>query len=173
MHNVEIPAGRTVDIRAKTSPGRGLGRDPQRTPMQWDRSEHAGFTDGTPWLPLPADHAPRSVEAERDDPGSMLSLYRRLLQLRRKERVLEVGAYAPLPATGSVLAFRRDHGGRRIGVVLNLASQPARWPMPAEIRGGQAILTATARPFEDELRGEITLPPDEAVVFEIAEVAED
>ncbi len=58
------------------------GRDPHRHPMQWDATAHGGFTTGTPWLPL-VDPVARNVAAQRDDPGSLLSLYRELLTRRR------------------------------------------------------------------------------------------
>jgi alpha-glucosidase len=166
MHDVTIPAERALDVREMTDPGLGFGRDPQRTPMQWDRSEAAGFTTGSPWLPLPADSAQRSVQAERDEPSSMLSLHRRLLALRRRESPLAVGGYRPLAATGTLLAFQRHHRGRRLGVVLNLGSEPQRWPVPEAIRPGRVLLRAADR-FEGPWRPEVDIPADEAVIFEI------
>jgi alpha-glucosidase len=166
MHDVTIPAERALDVREMTDPGLGFGRDPQRTPMQWDRSEAAGFTTGSPWLPLPADSAQHSVQAERDEPSSMLSLHRRLLALRRRESALAVGGYRPLAATGTLLAFQRHHRGRRLGVVLNLGSEPQRWPVPEAIRPGRVLLRAADR-FEGPWRPEVDIPADEAVIFEI------
>ena len=61
---------------------RTMGRDNARTPMQWDASEHAGFTTGEPWLP-PIDPQERNVEAQRADPDSLLHYYRRLIESRR------------------------------------------------------------------------------------------
>ena len=62
----------------------GISRDPQRTPMQWSSAPGAGFTTGRPWLPLGIDYADQNVEQQRGDPTSMLSLYRRLIALRRQ-----------------------------------------------------------------------------------------
>src|SRR3954463_15755136 len=59
------------------------GRDGARHPMQWDPTENGGFTTGRPWLPA-VDPAERNVEAQRDDPGSLLTLYRDLVALRRE-----------------------------------------------------------------------------------------
>ena len=64
MHNVAIPPDRVQDPLEKNVPGKGLGRDPCRTPMQWDDSAHAGFTTGEPWLPLAPDHASHNVLRE-------------------------------------------------------------------------------------------------------------
>ncbi|HEY1273624.1 MAG TPA: alpha-amylase family glycosyl hydrolase [Thermoleophilaceae bacterium] len=78
------------------------GRDRHRHPMQWDASPGAGFTDGEPWLP-PVDQADRNVADERDDPGSFLSLARRLIALRR-----ELGdGFELIGADEGVLAYRR------------------------------------------------------------------
>lgn len=169
MHDVEIPPERAVDVRETRVPGRGFGRDPYRTPMQWDRSRHCGFTTAPePWLPLPADAGEHSVEAERNNPASFLSLYRRMLELRRRSPALSVGSFAPLPADGSVLAYLREEGGRRFAIVLNFASAPARWTVPDEVRGARVVLTASALPFEAELAGEVEIPGDEGLVLELS-----
>ena len=78
------------------------GRDRFRHPMQWDGSPKGGFTTGEPWLPA-VDPAERNVEAQRDDPGSMLSLVRELIALRR-----ELGdGFELLDAAEGVVAYRR------------------------------------------------------------------
>src|SRR5690606_16212163 len=112
-------------------PGLGLGRDPERTPMPWDDSPNAGFTTGTPWLPLGSDWQERNVARQREDPESMLSLYRRLLQLRRSERALSVGDYAPMETAGDVIAYIRKDQQDRFLVVLNLGHDDAYYPMHA------------------------------------------
>ena len=167
MHDVDIAPDRAVDVREINTPGLGLGRDPQRTPMQWAATERAGFSDGMPWLPLPADSVSVNVARERDDPTSMLSLYRSLLELRN-EPALAVGSYAPMAAAGSVLAYLREQAGRRLGVVLNLGPEPAGWAVPKDVRAGQVLLTASGRPFGSSLSGEVEIPGDEALVFEIS-----
>jgi alpha-glucosidase len=105
-------------------PGLGLGRDPVRTPMPWDGSPNAGFTTGRPWLPIGADNAAANVAAQQDDPTAMLSLYRRLLALRRSEPALLIGTYVPIAATDGVLAYERNHAGRRLLIALNFTSEP-------------------------------------------------
>ncbi|MBX6340831.1 MAG: alpha-amylase, partial [Thermomicrobiaceae bacterium] len=105
MRDVLIPPDRVQDPLERNVPGIGLGRDPERTPMQWEPGPNAGFTTGEPWLPLADDYQTCNVEVEREDPRSMLSLYRRLIALRRAEPALHVGSYAPVPAEGSVLAY--------------------------------------------------------------------
>ncbi len=91
LENVPIPPERERDPFGLRQPGTGQGRDPVRTPMPWDTSANCGFTTGEPWLPLGADHAARSVEVQKQAPGSMLALTRALLELRRREPALALG----------------------------------------------------------------------------------
>jgi alpha-glucosidase len=90
--------------------------------MPWDGSANCGFTTGEPWLPLGADHSEQSVEAQRRDPGSMLTLTRTLLELRRREPALSLGDCTPLVAADHMLAYARTLGERRFVVALNLAA---------------------------------------------------
>jgi alpha-glucosidase len=89
---------------SRNEPGLGLGRDPERTPMLWDGSHFAGFTSGKPWLPLGTTTSV-NVEAMRESPGSILNLYRRLIELRRKNRLLTHGAIEAVGADGKILRY--------------------------------------------------------------------
>jgi len=90
LKNVAIPQDRVQDRWEKNEAGFGRGRDPARTPMPWDNSPNAGFTTGSPWLPMSPDQA-HSVEALVADKRSILNLYRRLIGLRREHAALSVG----------------------------------------------------------------------------------
>ena len=128
MADVPIPTQAVRDPWEKNVPGLGLGRDPERTPMQWDASENAGFTAGDPWLPLSADRATVNVATQRDDPASMFSLYRQLIALRRREPALAIGVHVRAEAVGDVLTYRRFHQGRWITVALNFVRRAADVP---------------------------------------------
>ncbi|HVW91574.1 MAG TPA: alpha-amylase family glycosyl hydrolase, partial [Devosia sp.] len=69
----------------------GKERDGERAPMPWNGEANGGFTSGTPWLPLAADASRNNVAAQREDPQSMLSLYRALIHLRKTELTLRMG----------------------------------------------------------------------------------
>jgi alpha-glucosidase len=101
------------------------GRDGARHPMQWTRDPHgAGFTTGQPWLPI-VDADVRSVEAQRDDPGSLLSLYRALIALRSSL----TGGLEPVDAADGVVAYTRgDHL-----VALNFGDAPRSAPEHGEV----------------------------------------
>ena len=75
---------------------RRMSRDNARTPVQWDDTEHAGFTTGTPWLPVNPDHGEWNAAAQRDDPASVLAHYRRLIALRHENPVVALGDFAML-----------------------------------------------------------------------------
>jgi alpha-glucosidase len=137
MHDVPIPPDKVQDPFEKNVPGLGLGRDPERTPMQWDGNPNAGFTRPgvRPWLPLAADFAQTNVAAQRDDPRSILSLYRALLALRRAQPALAHGTYHPVDAHQAhddVLAFRRRHLGLEFLVILNLSPNAKQLSIPGE-----------------------------------------
>jgi alpha-glucosidase len=126
MEDVPIPPDRVQDPWERRVPGLGLGRDPVRTPMQWDSGPVAGFTTAAePWLPLAADHRAVNVAAQVADPGSTLALYRALLALRRAEPALSVGALDAVAGEGDVLTYGRRHAptGRRLRVALNLGAE--------------------------------------------------
>src|SRR5262249_30141382 len=124
MEDVPIPSQAVHDPWEKNVPGLGLGRDPERTPMQWDAGEKAGFTSGEPWLPLASDHATVNVARQRAEPRSIYALYRALIDLRRREGALSVGVLVRPQAEGSVLSFRRYHKGRWLTVALNFSDAP-------------------------------------------------
>ena len=167
MRDVPIPADRVRDPFERNVPGLGLGRDPGRTPMQWDGSPHGGFTTGEPWLPLAADAAVVNVAAQRVDPRSMVTLYRRLLALRRAEPALAVGPIAPLRAGGDLLAWVRKDADRRFLVVLNLGASPAAYTPPVlDLRGEIAVSTHLDRDGEP-VRRTVELRGDEGVVVRL------
>jgi len=136
-----------------------VGRDPERTPMQWDAGANAGFcpADAEPWLPVAADADRVTVALQREDPASPLTLHRRLLALRREHEALALGPYATERVDGDLLAFRR---GEDVLVALNLG------PEPAALGAAGTVLASTGGGREGErVRGELRLGGDEGVVL--------
>jgi alpha-glucosidase len=130
MTNVPIPPDEVQDPAEKNEPGLGLGRDPERTPMPWSKSYGGGFTTGDPWLPIGEQITVASQELDRT---SMLELYRKLIDLRRRHPVLVAGAIHSVSAQNNVLRFERIQGAERIVVMLNFDSQPLRVPVESGI----------------------------------------
>jgi alpha-glucosidase len=163
MHDVEIPPERVQDPWEKNLPGRGLGRDPERTPMQWSAEPNAGFTTGEPWLPVADDFGAVNVLAQRSDPDSMLSLHRALLALRRREPALSHGDWAPVDADGTVLAFLRTHGGTRFLVALNLGAEAA----SLSFDGSGLVVLSTLAGAAERIGGTVELRGDEGVIVRL------
>lgn len=119
---VPIPPDRIRDPQHLRQPHLDIGRDRSRTPVPWDDTPFAGFSTTEPWLPLNSDWRTRNVAAQEGDPRSMLTLYRQLLALRRAEPALAIGSFRLLDAPEGVLAYQREHDGRRLRVLLNLTA---------------------------------------------------
>jgi alpha-glucosidase len=165
MHNVEIAPEHVQDPFEKNVPGKGLGRDPERTPMQWDASAHAGFTSGEPWLPLAEDYPAVNVAAERDDARSMLALYRRLIDLRQSEMALQVGSYQAVEAAGDLLAYIRAHADRRFLIALNLGGAPQTQPL--NDMAGRVVLSTHGDRDDEAVRESIALRGNEGLVVRL------
>ncbi|MCB9677948.1 MAG: alpha-amylase [Alphaproteobacteria bacterium] len=124
-----MPEARLARAQIVDPPGKRFwpffkGRDGARTPMQWDASPNAGFTTGTPWLPVSPDAAQRNVAAQQGVPGSVLETYRAVLRLRRTHRALREGRMQlPDPVHPAVLAWTRT-ADETLQVVLNTRSRP-------------------------------------------------
>jgi oligo-1,6-glucosidase len=104
---------------------RRMSRDNARTPVQWDSTPSAGFTTGTPWLPVNPDSTQWNVEGQRTDPTSVLAHYRRLIALRHTDPVVALGKFSMLlPDHETVYAFTRTLDGSSLLVVCNVSSAP-------------------------------------------------
>jgi alpha-glucosidase len=160
MQQVPRPSEEVRDPFERQVPGYGLNRDPERTPMQWDGSENAGFTTGTPWLPVSNDHTERNVEAQRRDAKSILQLYRRLIALRHTEPALADGALEKLEPRGELLSYVRRVPGHRLRVLLNIGDRSQTVPLGE----GHRILLSTHLDREGVATGSVELRADEGLI---------
>ena len=161
LPDVGVPAHLVQDPYEKRVPGIGVGRDPARNPMRWSAAPHAGFCppEATPWLPVPADQPSLNVEAQQQDPASMLSFYRQLIALRRAEPALSTGDIELVAADPGLLAYRRQHGSRSLLVALNLSTQPQQLAATGKIM----LSTHPARTGE-QVTGSLILDGNEGVL---------
>jgi alpha-glucosidase len=141
LSDVVIEPCQVRDPRELREPGLGLGRDPVRTPMSWNESENAGFTTANPWLPLNADWPTRNVARMTEESHSILTLYRRLLALRRDCLALSIGDFGLLKGEDAILAYERRHDSERLIVALNLGEQPRELRLPDWARGSRLLLS--------------------------------
>ena len=167
MTDVPIAPGQVQDPAEKNEPGKGRGRDPERSPMVWVDAPNAGFTtpDVEPWLPLQADWATSNAAVQRKDPRSFLSFYRHLLHLRGLHDTLRAGAIDHVQTEGSVLSFRRlalpEGDSTDFQVLLNLGSVPA----VALAAPGTLVLTTLLDGRGSLVDGPVTLEGGEGLLI--------
>jgi len=163
MENVPIPLEEVQDPAEKNEPGLGLGRDPERTPMPWDASSSGGFTTGRPWLPLGEDYAHINVAALENDPGSILHLYRSLIQLRRVHPTLITGRLESLSAEKTVLRYERTSGDERIAIFLNMGTDP----VMVSVEPSTVLLSTRQERIGHLVEGPVELRGAEGLVVEV------
>jgi oligo-1,6-glucosidase len=114
---------------------RVLSRDNARTPMQWDDTENAGFTTGTPWMAVNPNHKEINAQAEIADNDSVFHHYRRLIELRHTEPTVAHGDFHMLLADhDQVYAFTRRYGTTELLVLANFFGEPATVEVPDAAR---------------------------------------
>ena len=165
LADVPIPPDTVQDPWEKNEPGLGVGRDPQRTPMQWSADPQAGFSRARPWLPLADDFQKNNVEVLKRDPSSILSLYRNLITLRSQHPALRVGDLQLLHSDGNLLSYERRGAAERIFIALNLGQQEEEVEIPSH--EGRPRLLVSTHPNREigAFDLPLTLQPDEGVVL--------
>jgi len=131
-------------------------RDNGRTPMQWDASHNAGFTEGEPWIGVCDNYETVNARAALDDPDSVFYTYQSLIGLRKTLTVLTWGDYEDLlPEHPSLWCYRRQWQGQTLMVAANLSPTPQEWQADALSDRSQVVMsnypapqTTSLRPFE-------------------------
>jgi alpha-glucosidase len=167
MEDGTIPPEQVQDICAMAMPGNDMGRDPARTPMQWDASAHGGFSTGEPWLPVSPNCSDVNVETEKEDPLSMLTLYRRLIALRRGDPALTRGDWKSLCVQGGAFVYLRVAGARRLMIALSMTDEPHVILLERRLRGGRILLSTHLDRGEETVENELDLRADEGVIVEL------
>jgi len=139
------------------------GRDNARTPMQWDDSENAGFTTGTPWIGVNPNYKDINAKAALADEDSVFHYYQKLIALRKEQPVLVYGHYALLePDHESLYVYTRTLEEQKMLVICNFTKEEVSYEIPAEFGGKQVLISNYGR---DGAEGTITLKPYEALVL--------
>ena len=137
-------------------------RDNGRTPMQWDGSEQAGFTTGTPWLKIPDNHSYINVASEEQDPDSILAFYKMLVQFRKDSEIVADGEIRFLDTgTDDVIAYERTLKGEKLTVVCSMRGFDVPAPELAGLEGRKVLIsnyvnakeTGVLRPYEARVIG--------------------
>ena len=162
--DVQDPKGRTGWPADK-------GRDGERTPMQWNDAENAGFSTHEPWLPVPPIYKTHNVAAESKDPNSVLEFYRKVLALRHTDSVLLEGNYSALNEDDpNVLSYLRTYKGKSVLVVLNMSgsAQKASFHLGAQGSSPVSLDPLVATPGAGANGPEVTLPAFGVFIGEVA-----
>lgn len=117
------------------------GRDNARTPMQWNDRKNAGFTEGTPWLPVNPNYRTINARAQVDNPDSVFSHYRKLIALRKSKRVFRDGWFELVDGENpDVFAYTRDNDHQHLLVVCSFADHWVPFEIPKRFRGTELLI---------------------------------
>lgn len=138
-YKILIRQGKTEEEALKILGQRS--RDNGRTPMQWSGKKYAGFSEQTPWISIPSNYKEINVEAEEQDPDSVLNYYRKLVRLRKEYPVIQEGSIDFLcQDQEGIFAYERVLGKQRLVVYHNLTEAEIPLPMPVEVSEGTLLL---------------------------------
>lgn len=149
------------------------GRDNARTPMQWDDGENAGFTTGTPWIMVNPNYEEVNAKKELADPDSVFHYYKRLIAMRRQEKLMVYGSYELLePESESLYVYTRtlkgesllgaEHAGEKLLVICNFTEKEEAYSVPEEFAAAKVLISNYVR---EQVKGTICLKPYEAIVL--------
>lgn len=154
------------DLKAFMKDLKFSSRDNGRTPMQWNDSNHAGFTTGTPWLPANKNHHEINVVAQEKDPNSVLYYFKRMVKLRKDNPVLVHGAYTCIqPEHPQIYAYTRKLNDKQVLVLLNFSDKEA----SIQLASVGALKEALINNYDSvKLDGDsVQLLPYQAVILEV------
>ncbi|MDR6198030.1 alpha-amylase family glycosyl hydrolase [Siphonobacter sp. SORGH_AS_0500] len=168
MQDVPIPFSEVQDPQGLNMPDKNLSRDPARTPMQWNASTYAGFSSEKPWLRLSSTYRRLNVESEKDNPFSMLTLYKRLIDLRQKELSFTAGDYIPVYSDQQILAYKRTHeNAPAFLIVLNLTHRPAYFKPEHDAFKGTIVLSTLPEEEGQEVDSYFALSGDQGIIIRL------
>jgi len=164
MENVPVDPAKRTDMSAQE--GIFGGRDPFRTPMQWDETKYAGFSTHEPWLPVAKNYKRNNVITERHSSSSYLTLYRHLLEIRNRDETMKHGAYKEILIDDKqdVLVYERTYEGTTYIVALNFSNKTRNVSLP---HGAHHVILSTqpTRQPKTHKHGRIILKPYEGAVL--------
>ncbi|MBH0158380.1 alpha-glucosidase [Fictibacillus sp. 5RED26] len=142
-------------------------RDNSRTPMQWSSDVNAGFTTGTPWMKVNPNFAEINVEKQEQDEHSILSFYKKMIALKKKNEVFTYGVYdLILEEDEQIYAYTRTLGEEKIVVITNLSKTEAKFETALKLNANDLLL-ANKEVVHHEDVSSVTLQPYEARVYRV------
>lgn len=138
-------------------------RDNARTPMQWDDSKQAGFTEGEPWIKVNPNYKKINVAQQLEDPDSVFHYYQKLIRLRKEKDIIVYGEFEPLYREDEqIFAYTRKQDQEKLLTVCNFSDKNAEVEVPEEFKGAECLITNLGR---KEFERKIVLNPYEAFVL--------
>ena len=138
-------------------------RDNARTPMQWDDSAQAGFTDGESWIKVNPNYKEINAAQQLEDPNSIFYYYQKLIRLRKEKDIIVYGGFEPLYRDDEqILAYIRRQEQEKLLTVCNFSDKNAEMEIPEEFKGAECLITNLDRTV---FEGRIVLKPYEAFVL--------
>lgn len=143
------------------------GRDNARTPIQWDDSEHAGFTTGTPWLNVNPNYKEINAKLVVSDPNSIFHYYRKLIKLRKQNPIMVYGSYdLILPDHEQIYSYVRKYEGQTLLVILNFSGDEPLFELPSNVSFKEkSLFIHNYEVSDDKSIEKIKLKPYEARVY--------
>lgn len=158
-YDMLLEQGNTPDVAFKIIQAKS--RDNSRTPMQWDASENAGFSTGTPWLKAGKSYKTINVETEKT--GPIFTFYQDLIRLRKELPIVSEGDYrAAYKDSDKVYAFERLHDGQKLLVLNNFFAEEVNLDLTDEYAQGQVLISNYP---ESKLGKKITLKPYQSLAI--------
>ena len=155
------------------------GRDNARTPMQWDDTENAGFTTGTPWLGVNPNYTEINARSQLQDENSVFHYYKKLIHLRKENSIFVDGDFTLLlPEDENIFAYVREYEGRKLLVAANFTDKEVEcpllkeWGVPADEDGAAKSRDNGVKLLihnYNDLPSQQKLRPYEAMIWEKAE----
>ena len=138
-------------------------RDNARTPMQWDDSAQAGFTDGESWIKVNPNYKEINAAQQLEDPNSIFYYYQKLIRLRKEKDIIVYGGFEPLYRDDEqIFAYIRRQEQEKLLTVCNFSDKNAEMEIPEEFKGAECLITNLDRTV---FEGKIVLKPYEAFVL--------
>ena len=138
-------------------------RDNARTPMQWDDSEQAGFTDGESWIKVNPNYKEINAVQQLKDPNSIFHYYQKLISLRKEKDIIVYGEFEPLYRDDEqIFVYTRKLDQEKLLAVCNFSERNAEMEIPEEFKGAECLITNLDRTV---FEGKIVLKPYEAFVL--------
>ena len=138
-------------------------RDNARTPMQWNDSKQAGFTDGEPWIKVNPNYKEINAAQQLEDPNSIFHYYQKLIRLRKEKDIIVYGGFEPLYRDDEqIFAYTRKQDQEKLLTVCNFSDQNVEVEVPEEFKDAECLITNLGRKV---FEAKTVLKPYEAFVL--------